>query len=221
MTQRLSKFSRARELVSFLVLQRLKGFDVPTEPHFDPDFEAAFREKLAQSHQYLEFGTGGSSLLADRLGVSTIAIDNDRFFAAAVRKRLSVATKVRIHVADVGLTGRWGVPIPGTPTATRVRRWRRYVELPFGLLPAWPDLILIDGRFRKACALRVALQAGIEKRPTTIMFDDYFLEGRDNYHQLESLLGSPKRIGRGAKFSLSGTEKITEEHVTDAIRDYR
>lgn len=221
MAQLFQKFSRARELASFLFLQRVKGFEIPDEPHFDPEFDLAFRERLARSSQYLEFGTGGSTLLADRLGIPTLAIDSDRYFAAAVRKRLSSNSNVRIEAVDIGLTGHWGVPVPGTPTPARAKRWLQYVDRPFEVLKSYPDFALVDGRFRRACALKIAMLGSVEKCVTTIMFDDYFLDGREHYKQVERFLGTPQRIGRGALFSLTGTERVTEQDVSAAGFDYR
>ena len=194
------------KLAKFFYRQRIKGFPTPTAPHFDEETLAFFTEKLKAARSYVEFGAGGSTIMADRLGIPTVSVEGDRYYAKSVRKGLRGGS-VRILTPDIGLTERWGKPLFRKPTPRRLAKWRRYIEAPFGLAPD-PDLILVDGRFRVACALECARRV----KQATLIVDDYY-DGRPQYAVLERWLGKPHRIGRSAVFDLHG-QLVPEEAVT-------
>jgi hypothetical protein len=217
-------FGRILEVAGLLVAQRIRGMDPPTEPYLDPPTLAALDGLLKGCRLFLEFGSGGSTLWADRRGIRTISVDSDRFFAAAVRRSLSAGSNVTVLHADIGITEAWGAPVLRRPTPARLRRWRRYLDAPFALVAetgGFPDLVLVDGRFRAACALESARQAQARGAATTILFDDY--AGRDFYQGIEAQLGAPERIGRAALFRVAAGSApvITETDVAAALRDHR
>lgn len=215
--------ARAFNLARFFYHQRVTGFTVPDEPHLDPETLAWFAGRLGKARSYMEFGAGGSTRLAGRLGVPTISVEGDPFFARAVRKGLAPGHRVDLIDAGIGTTIQWGVPLRGSPAPQRVSRWRRYIDLPFQALQrddrAFPDLVLVDGRFRRACALRTAAEA--KGRPCDLLFDDYYGEGRDHYHDVERVLGSPRRIGRSALFAVAPDIQIAASEIDAAIADFR
>ncbi|MEP5936797.1 MAG: hypothetical protein ABJ239_00565 [Erythrobacter sp.] len=100
-------------------------------------------------------------------------------------------------------------------------KWRRYVEAPFADLTSLPDVILVDGRFRRACALRCAIAAQEAQTSVDLLFDDYFMEGRESYRQLEDKLGLPARIGDAAHFTISPDNEVAKADIDSAIHDYR
>ena len=121
---------------------------------------------LQNSSSYLEWGTGGSTLLASWLALHTgrpkvvDSIDSSEAWFASLRSRhplirdAEAAGKLNFHLGDIGQTIVWGVPkMWRTRNATvRERQSRSYVES----IPASGccyDLFLVDGRFREACAL--------------------------------------------------------------------
>lgn len=214
------------ELARFLVLQRVHGFDAPIEPHLDEVAGPLFVELLEECTAYLEFGSGGSTLLADKLERRTLTVESDRFFARVVRNLLRERTPVEILEIDIGLTGPWSYPIFDRPTAGRLRRWSMYNRKPFDLLctQAWfPDFVFIDGRFRRACVLQTARSALTEGRAVKLLFDDYFSDGREHYHAVEQWLGKPEQAGRAALFLVDQqhSQIPSEEDIADAIDDYR
>ena len=214
----------ALRALRFLYLQRVKGFTAPEAPHFDPASLPLFTSLLQGARRYLEFGAGGSTLAAADLGVSTLSVESDRFYARAVRRRLPETSPVDILVADIGLTKQWGAPVFQAPTAGRLARWRRYIDLPFERLKRmggpFPGLILIDGRFRRACALESARQAALANQPATLFFDDYL--GRPHYRDLERQIGCPRMAGRAALFEVGpGGPAIPESAVEQAAADFR
>jgi hypothetical protein len=212
------------KLAKFFFDQRIIGFDPPDTPFFDAASTSPFTKLLENAKQYLEFGSGGSTILAGRLGIDTITVENDRFFAKAVMKKLSPSAKNHMIVPYVGLTQHWGYPLFTKHTPRRLARWRSYVDAPFEYLQhataQFPDLILVDGRFRRACALASCMHAQRAGAKTTICVDDY--SGRPEYISLEHKLGKPIMHGRMAMFHVdSSTTLVTSEVVFDACKDFR
>lgn len=150
-----------------------RAIEIPANPHMPPEAVEKLTELLKGSSCFLEYGAGGSSRLAARLGVRDIySVESDKAFLEAVSTALdednSAATFHPVF-ADIGPTKEWGNPVDNSG----VRRWPDYA------LGVWdqlrthqmmPDLILVDGRFRLACTLASLLHA---PAGTTIMIDDY------------------------------------------------
>lgn len=221
----IARLSRLARTASFLIHQRTTGFDVSGEPLLDAEAKTWFIEHLEQSRSYLEYGAGGTTLLAARQGVPTLSVESDRFFARAVKAKLPSNSSATVIDPRIGLTTEWGIPFPGSPNPQRVARWRRYVELPFEVISqadrALPDLVLVDGRFRRACALKVASEACRAGQECALLFDDYFSEGRTHYAQVEDHLGTPTPIGRAAVFMSVGKRDVPPNIIETALADYR
>lgn len=208
-----------KTLAQFLWLQRVTGFTVPPDIYFD-GAEQAYRDRLAQSRSYLEYGSGSSTLHAGRAGVPTVAVEGDRWFARAVMKALPAGAPVRFALPDIGLTIGLCRPYHTEPTPRRMRRWARYVQAPYALLDGFPDFILIDGRFRLACALEAVRRARAGNHAVTIMFDDY--ANRPRYHGIEAYAGAPHIVGRAAFFEVGPGDgpEITPAIVHAALADW-
>jgi hypothetical protein len=202
-------------LARFLYVQRVRGFPAPDPvPHLDEEAARRFAAQLRTSSFYLEYGSGGSTILADRLGVRTVSVESDRFYAKAVRKSLAPESSVQLVVADIGPTRDLGRPLFRRP-----EHWKRYVRAPFCCFGQdFPDFILIDGRFRVACALEVARRAHLNRSTSLLMVDDY--DARPHYHILEKYLGSADIVGRAAFFSV-GQQEISELTVEEHLQDIR
>jgi hypothetical protein len=190
-------FSKTIETAKFIARRRFRGFDVPDEPHLDPDGLEYFREKLSASRVYLEYGAGGSTVEASRQHKTFIAVESDPFFVASLKKKVGSHAAPNLIYANIGLTGPWGVPLFSTPTPARIKRWSNYPNAPWRFFNDLPDLILIDGRFRALCALTV-----IEKlrgRPFELLFNDY-LDRRDSFSVVEKFAELRSFKGRIAVF---------------------
>lgn len=130
----------------------------------------AFRAAIAQPFGcYLEWGMGGSTREALRSPARrVVAIESDPAWIDAARADPDVEAaeqtgRLSILHADIGPTGRWGMPTTGNAES-----WLRYAEAPWELLRAegiWPGIALVDGRFRVACALAIARET--LRRPGT------------------------------------------------------
>jgi hypothetical protein len=174
------------KLARLVARQRLWGFSIGDQPCMGDASNAAFERMLEDCRFYMEYGCGGSTVLAARLGKPFISVETDRFFLKAVRKRIgTLSAGQHLLYADIGPIGpQYGAPLFKTPTDRRLEMWKSYVLLPWrhlepGLLP---DLVMIDGRFRVAAAL-ISCAHLIDSPESRIAVDDYV--GRPHYQLIE------------------------------------
>lgn len=153
---------------------------------------------LSTSQSYLEYGAGGSTRYAAKHGVPRIAsVESDPRFLKAVDQAICHdAPDADWHpiFVNLGQTGPLGYPRSLRPTAS----WIRYPLTPWAH-NLNPDLILIDGRFRLACALAAAQYA---KAGTLVMIDDYSL--RPWYWSIRKVMPKVERAGRARVFQVTG-----------------
>lgn len=189
----------------FLYVQRVSGFSVAPAPLLgSPDATAWFSERLRQCRAYLEFGAGGSTCFAAAADKPLVTIDSDPYFLTAVRTAIERNRTYRpaqqtFIYRDIGPITWWGTPVfRSLPGRTRARKFRHYSDVPLGeFRGALPDLVLVDGRFRVACALK-AMRALTPASGWTLVVDDY--ADRPHYHVLERFAQLRGRIGRLAVF---------------------
>lgn len=210
-------------LARFLYTQRVKGFELPLEPHLDDVTLPLFGQMLRTCTFYVEYGAGGSTVFANRLGVRGISVDVDRYYAATVRSALGINPSLQVAAVDVGVTRQWGKPIILRRSRRRLARWARYARAPFEIMAAgnhecFPDFVLVDGRFRRACALNLALHASASEREVALLFDDYYEPNRQHYWSVESFLGKPERYGRAALFHNSPTAMVRRPQPEDILK---
>lgn len=191
---------QAYRMAKIVISSRVRHFDVPSMPHFDAESTEYFCGQLESTRNYLEYGSGGSTILAHKLVDNLVSVDSDAHFLADVRRRLvqddSRAVTKLIH-ANIGLTQQWGMPVFTRPTRRRIRRWETYPRAPWSYYRALglePDLILVDGRFRVACMLESLLSVS-HSNPCPILCDDY--ASRPHYHVVE-VFAEVSRVGRMA-----------------------
>lgn len=211
-------------LLNFLYVQRVKGFSVGDRPWFDSDASTEyFTEKLRGCRSYLEYGSGGSTYLAASLGKWLVTVDSDNFFLRAVKNKIvgsGLFNKEKQHFihADIGLTKEWGRPVVVfPPSAERLTAFDKYSDFPraFAEANAYPDLVLVDGRFRVACALK-AFKALGQKTDWTLIVDDYV--ERPYYKVLENFAKLDRLVGRMAVFT--GLKPGAEGELATAIGHY-
>ncbi len=216
--------------LKFLAIQRLSGFEVPDSPVFygsDGKFEEGtswFLETLQNSRRYLEYGTGGSTYQAAKLGIEFIAVDSDPYFLKSVQKKIRNDGYARpegqtYRYADIGLTGHWGRPIGlGNPSSSRLEKYRRYSDPPPECFEGGltPDLVLVDGRFRVACVLK-SLRMLSGKRGWTIAMDDY--GDRPHYHVIDEF-AEIDRLVNGRMAMMTAVKDVSPERLDEAIRKY-
>ncbi|PKP83715.1 MAG: hypothetical protein CVT80_12330 [Alphaproteobacteria bacterium HGW-Alphaproteobacteria-2] len=180
---------------------------------FPPEEAAWVRECYGAARVILEYGSGGSTVLAaSQPGKQVFSVESDRRWARRLRRHLDAAalpSPVTLHHADIGLTGKWGRPVSDAG-------WRGYHAYPLsvwdrpGFVP--PDLILIDGRFRPACLLTALLRS---EQPVTVLFDDYV--GRATYRAVERFIAPAATRGRMARFEIEPAP-LPRAQLTEIIR---
>lgn len=165
-----------------------------------PEAEAALiRTAYAQADVILEFGSGGSTVLAAEMGKRVTSVESDKAWAQMMRDWFAAhpsAGQVDIIWSDIGPTKEWGHPVDDSG-------WAGFARYPLAVwdLPGFthPDVVLVDGRFRMGCALATAFRI---TRPIPLYYDDY--ANRPRHHQIETFLGAPTKIvGRMARFDVN------------------
>jgi len=185
---------------------------IPDGPHFEPESTPYFLERLAQAREYLEYGSGGSTVEAARLNKTFTSVESDAAFLEAVQQKIGRPRSGRFIHVDIGKTTEWGIPKFQRWTPWRRLRWSRYAKAPWhdGIKP---DLILVDGRFRVHCALYTINQ--LRGRDFEILLDDY--TNRDFYSEVESFAELQFCKGRMASFL---PKKFDQDDMNRALRRY-
>ena len=195
------KVRRVYNLGEFLFRQRIIGFTVPSEPEFDELSKPKFIDLLRRSEFYLEYGSGGSTLLAARIQKRFISVDTDPWFLRSVRRAIgTLAADQKLIHADIGLTGPWGKPMRDTGlSASRLAKWRSYAATPWQDIANddAPDLVLVDGRFRVSTTL-LCCQKLYKNPEARILVDDY--AERPEYSVIERHADLIDMVGRMAIF---------------------
>ena len=167
-----------------------------------PDFALTFgpleAELVSQSYAncraVLEYGSGGSTVMAAKLGKPVVTVESDKAWADRMRETLADHANVAVHYVDIGPTKAWGYP-DGVEAAGR------YHNYPLSVWDrpdiAAPDVVLIDGRFRAACFAATQMRTTL---PVTVLFDDY--QKRPYYHRVERLAKLERMVGRMGVFTI-------------------
>lgn len=198
------------DLLKFLYVQRVRGFDPPgDEPFMPPEEVERFKAEIDRARYYVEFGSGGSTVYASAKGLRGVSVESDAYFARRVATKLA-GTLIEQVVPKMGLVGEWGSPL--FPSAAKAKR---YISAPWRDGP-FPDFILVDGRYRIACALETARRAREAGATATLMVDDY--GHRPHYFPIADLLGAPEMVGRGAIFKI-GVQNVPASAVEKWLND--
>lgn len=139
---------------------------------------------------YYEFGSGGSTYVAcEAKHVRHIwSQESDTAFFKNMKKDpvINNATKLTYTLTEVGCHNNWGYPAKGVLK----EQWLPYFRTIRTVDPI-PDLILIDGRFRVACALNAWLAVN---ENTLVLFDDF--TDRSHYHATLKYFTIVETVGR-------------------------
>jgi hypothetical protein len=142
--------------------------------------EYAFLHSLMRQHRdatYIEYGCGGSTLLADRFFREIIAFDTDTRWCDRMNAQLRHG---RVHYIDVGETGDWGTPKEMTEeNAQKIAACFRGPGLQ--ARASNKLFVLIDGRCRVLTACHVFQY--VKKGDIVLVHD--FVDRREYYDILQ------------------------------------
>ena len=161
-----------------------------------PEEKGLLEGYLLPGASYLEFGSGGSTFLALEHGVGLCrSVESDPDWLATMRRSPAIAEaeasgRLAFEFVDIGPVGEWSIPV----NKEDFRSWPSYY------LPVWervepaPDVVLIDGRFRAACALTALIAC---PDGTCLLVHDFFHEDpmRANYGRLLDVADIVEREG--------------------------
>jgi hypothetical protein len=110
----------------------------------------------------------------------------EKLLTEPVIKQAINSKKLTYMLAEVGCRNNWGHPAPNTPKEHYLNYFQ-HITTTFYM----PDIVLIDGRFRVACALYTHMAVDDN---ATILFDDF--TDRPFYHDVLKYFHIIETVGR-------------------------
>ena len=147
---------------------------LPNELKFMPKMSKrdliAFSYFMKKENIYFEFGSGGSTNLASYYKLKVYSVESDAKWHENLKKNGIMANYITIDLQSNG----FGYPGNGTS----IKDWKKYIQA--YKIEYNADMILIDGRFRVACALDIFSKI---RNDTLVFIHDY--KERLDYHIIE------------------------------------
>lgn len=174
---------------------------------------------MANCKRFLEFGAGDSTVHASEVE-SIVRIDSVESSPAFVEHNLMTNPSVRravdsgkltFHFVDIGKTKKWGYP----RDLSKKKLWPDYSSSIFSLHTDF-DLVLVDGRFRVACALNSILRTPDE---CTIIIHDFWNRKHRGSHLVLEFLTVVERTHTMAVFAKKPS--INVERIMELIDLYK
>ena len=176
-----------------------------------------FREQLSLCTDYLEFGSGyhSTSLAVQEKKINRITTveSNRHFWRELVKTDKNIKEAVRMKrlkpiFVNIGLIKEWGYPVDDS----LIEHWPEYARCPFVSKSDY-DLVLIDGRFRIACALNACINLSSD---TKILIHDFY--NRPYYRLLLLFLNEIDKVDTMGLFSINANND--KELIKRAISLY-
>ncbi len=163
-----------------------------------------FKKLLKKSKFYFEYGGGSSTLFAKKLNKKFISIETDKSFYSFLKNK----GVNQIIYSNIGPTKYYSIPLlPLFLIKGRISKYANQINFIYKNLKFFPDLILIDGRFRVYVAIQVIIFCikNIGHNKTIIIIDDF--KFRKEYHMLKKLI-KIKLVGRFGVIEITKKNKI-------------
>ena len=172
-----------------------------------------FKKTLRKSSFYFEFGSGNSTILAEKFKKKFISIELDKTFFKKVLGILKKKNKVKY--IDIGPVGEFSYPLfkDRSKILDYIKSINKYFKK-----KKFPNLILIDGRFRVACCINIFYLIKKYKYNPIIILDDY---KKRNYYKILNKIFNIKLIGRMAILKIKKNKKSSTLKLNDHIFDSR
>tara|TARA_B100000787_G_scaffold52230_1_gene37719 strand:- start:431 stop:1153 length:723 start_codon:yes stop_codon:yes gene_type:complete len=180
-----------------------------------------FLEKIKNSKLYLEYGSGYSTFLANKLNKKFFSIESDKDFYRYIKKKIS---NPNILLYEFGLVGFYSRPLRVIKEKSVINDYCVKILEYFEDNKMIPDLILVDGRFRVLNILHLYRFFYNKEKKPFIIIDDYASShgsGRDYLHVVENFFFI-KKVGRFGviedikKENFNSLEKYIEDHQFDS-----
>ena len=173
----------------------------------------------------LEFGTGGSTILALESHPDSVVYACETDFEWLAKLMFHVSEKrlqgrlFPIHL-NIGPTGKWGAPMFDDTvfTGRRMLSLLNTAIAPWNTMEAYginPDFVFIDGRWRKACFLSSLLFC---KSSMLILWDDY--ADRPQYQIFDEIIKPVEMIGRSALYEITPKNYDAAEIIKKFLHVY-
>lgn len=198
---------------NFIISKFFRAPQISDQLSFSTPVNEYLMNEMKNHTSYLEYGSGSSTCYFSKYdNLNIISVESDSFYAKAVRESVSDNSKVKVIDSVTGITGYWGYPILFANNG--MKGWK-YVNTPWRILGEeyQPDVVLIDGRYRVACAMNILLRAA-NKFKVTIMIDDY--QGREEYIYFEKYCKLIRMVDRLAFFEYDMSH--IKSHIMEELK---
>ena len=183
-------------------------FPLPDAPFMSHAERKLFKKSLKKAKHYFEFGSGGSTVWAVKEGLIVEGVESDAKWVKALKDKLG--DKCQVESVDIGLTKEWGVPVSDA-FQNQFSNYSQAIyrhEQPF-------DLILVDGRFRVACAIASIIhitEHTQEPEKARIFIHDFW--NRPQYHVVLEFLEVVDQVDTAGLFKI---KRGVERQKLDAL----
>lgn len=177
-----------------------------------------FDRCISKASYYLEFGLGGTTIRAIQKSRAIIhTVESSRAWVDYMRKYLVLRhfenRRVFLFPVDIGPVRQWGLP----ESDKHKNLFPSYSSDVFALIDSKRvDLVLIDGRFRVACVLKVILECNRNEN-LRILIHDFW--NRDHYHIVLKYLDVVEKMETMGLFSIK--EDVSLALVAEDYEAYK
>lgn len=175
-----------------------------------------FKKHLKKCKFYLEYGSGNSTILANKLKKKYVSIEADKSFFNYLKNEKKISD---IKYVDIGPTKYFSFPIlPYFLIKKKINFYCNYFNFSFLKKDKIPDLILIDGRYRVMTTLniiRFLIKEKIKKN-IIIVIDDY--KFRKNYKILKKVI-QLNLVGRFGVIKFDSIKNISIKKIDRLINE--
>eukprot|EP00438_Fugacium_kawagutii_P012097 Skav209446 [mRNA] locus=scaffold2199:118089:118775:- [translate_table: standard] len=162
---------------------------------------------LRQARTYLEFGTGASTLHIARENPHLermVSVDMNRRWINRVRKHAwlrngSAPKKVKLLHVHIGPIGGFSFPYHNMSRCRRRRHFHAVLDATTRFQHGW-DVVLVDSRFRTACALKSLLATNAEDIPRSVVAVHDYTIRTWHYGEIERFADLEEVVGTLAVF---------------------
>lgn len=205
-----------QKLATFWNQQLSRPADYPFVMHEEE--KTLLKKYLSHSKNYLEFGLGGSTIFAlIKTSVNVISVDTNQEWISFIKKyriiRNNLNKRLQIFYVNIGPTVNWGFP----QSDEFREKFPDFSSLIFSKINCKDiDVILVDGRFRIACALQSIIHGHVNKNLSILIHDYSF---REEYKILEEFLNLKEFEKTLYVFSVK--ENLNIEQVKARYEEYK